>query len=178
MKTYITSDLHFGHANIMKFCPETRNFTDVAHMNSEMIREWNDIVEADDLIYILGDFAFSQASAAVSILHQLTGRKILIEGNHDKKLVKDQTFCGCFENIYSYFELTYDKMFIVMFHYPIFDHNRAGHGSIMLHGHRHGKPTGIAGRIMDVGYDATGKIMVGLDEIVSKMKLIDPVSHH
>ena len=30
MKTYITSDLHFGHANIQKFCPETRSrFADV-----------------------------------------------------------------------------------------------------------------------------------------------------
>lgn len=30
MKTWITSDLHFGHANIMKFNPATRNFVDKA----------------------------------------------------------------------------------------------------------------------------------------------------
>ena len=48
MKTYITSDLHFGHTNIMKFCPVTRaRFkNDVDYMNEQMVKEWNEIVES------------------------------------------------------------------------------------------------------------------------------------
>jgi len=178
MKTWVSSDLHFGHANIMKFCPETRKFADVEDMNQSMISEWNAKVNPDDTVYILGDFAFLPSNKAVAILNQLNGDKILIEGNHDRKLLKDPVFRRCFKEVHVYYEMTYNKTFVVMFHYPVFDHNRAGHGSIMLHGHRHGQPTGIPGRIMDVGYDATGKIVVELDEVIQKMKLVDPMSHH
>ena len=57
MKTWVTSDLHFGHKNIMSFCPETRaRFkNDVAYMNNAMAEEWNHRVEPNDLVYILGE---------------------------------------------------------------------------------------------------------------------------
>jgi hypothetical protein len=43
MRTWVTSDLHFGHKNIMKFCPVTRaRFRDdVDYMNTAMVEEWN-----------------------------------------------------------------------------------------------------------------------------------------
>jgi len=39
MKTYITSDLHFGHRRIKLFCPEPRaRFSDdIDKMNKQMI---------------------------------------------------------------------------------------------------------------------------------------------
>jgi calcineurin-like phosphoesterase family protein len=178
MKSWITADLHFGHHRIMDFCPDTRPFKDTEDMNQSMIREWNETVEPGDTVYILGDFAFLPSNKAVAVLNQLNGDKILIEGNHDRTLLKDPVFRHCFKEVHSYYEMTYNKTFVVMFHYPVFDHNRAGHGSIMLHGHRHGQPTGIPGRIMDVGYDATGKIVVEIDEVIQKMKLVDPIKHH
>lgn len=162
----------------MKFCPDTRKFKDVEDMNQSMIREWNSKVAPEDTVYILGDFAFLPSNKAVAILNQLNGDKILIEGNHDRKLLKDPVFRRCFREVHAYYEMTYNKTFVVMFHYPIYDHNRAGHGSIMLHGHRHGQPTGIPGRIMDVGYDSTGEIVVELETVVQKLKLIDPMHHH
>ena len=59
MKKWITSDLHFGHANIMKFCPVTRaGFRDVDHMNECMIEEWNQSVAPEAEVFILGDVAF------------------------------------------------------------------------------------------------------------------------
>ena len=87
MKTWITSDLHFGHKNIMKFCPQTRaRFRDdVGYMNSAMVEEWNAKVEPEDLVYILGDVAFMSGSDAGKTMHRLNGRKILVEGNHDRK---------------------------------------------------------------------------------------------
>ena len=38
MRTWVTSDLHFGHKNIMKFCPQTRaRFNDdVSYMNNAL----------------------------------------------------------------------------------------------------------------------------------------------
>jgi calcineurin-like phosphoesterase family protein len=179
MKTFITSDTHWGHTNIIKFCPDTRShFTDVDHMNSEMIRMWNEIVEPDDLVYHLGDVAFCQASQATKIMNSLNGRKILIKGNHDSKLVKDAGFRGCFEEIHDYLEVNYNGQKLVMFHYPIFDHNQAGRGSIMLHGHRHGNPHNIPGRIMDVGFDSTKSMVTNIDDIVLKMQNVTHMYHH
>lgn len=179
MKTWITSDLHFSHKNITKFCPTTRgHYTDITHMNEDMIRMWNAKVSVDDLVYIIGDVAFCSASDAAKILNRLTGSKILIEGNHDRKSLKDHSFRSCFKEIHNYLETEYDGVKLVMFHFPIFDHNGAGRGSVMLHGHRHGNPTNLPGKIMDVGFDATGEIVVSMDSVLSKMANIPHMYHH
>ncbi len=179
MRTFVSSDLHFGHRNIMRFCPATRgHYPDVDVMREDMIAEWNATVTPEDVTYILGDVAFLPAAEAVQIMRRLNGRKILIEGNHDRKLLNDPVFRRCFEEIHKYLEITYNGTRIVMFHYPIFDHNGAGRGSIMLHGHRHGNPHNIPGRIMDVGMDATGKIVCLLDDIVKDMQNVQHMYHH
>ena len=134
-----------------------------------MIQEWNVTVGHDNLVYMLGDVAFCNAAQATQIVSRLNGRKILIAGNHDHKNLKHQEFRDCFEDVRDYLEINHDGNKICMFHYPIFDHNQAGRGSIMLHGHRHGKPTGLSGRVMDVGMDATGRVVISLDEVVKKM---------
>jgi calcineurin-like phosphoesterase family protein len=179
MKTWITSDLHYGHQNIMKFCPVTRAKynNDVNYMNEQMVAEWNALVQPDDLVYLLGDVAFLPAQKATEYMRRCNGRKILVKGNHDKKIVNDKSFCSCFESIHDYLEITYDKAFIVMFHYPVYDHNGAGRGSIMLHGHKHGGAHNIPGRIMDVGMDATGVIVSDLSEIVAKLQKIPHMYH-
>ena len=180
MKTYITSDLHFGHKNIMSFCPVSRaRFrNDVAYMNEAMVKEWNEIVEPEDLVYILGDVAFLPAQKAAEFMNRCNGRKILVQGNHDRKTLNDPVFRGCFEEIHHYLDINYNGTKVVMSHYPIFDHDGAGRGSIMLHGHRHGNPHNIPGRIMDVGMDATGEIAMSLDRIVQKMQQIPHMYHH
>lgn len=179
MNIFITSDLHFGHKNIINLQPATRSqFLDMTDMTEKMIHMWNNTVGVDDLVYILGDVAFCSASDAAKILNRLNGSKILIEGNHDRKTLKDHSFRSCFKEIHNYLETEYNGVKIVMFHNPIFDHNGAGRGTIMLHGHRHGKPTGIPGKIMDVGFDATGEIVITLDSILSKMKNVEPMKHH
>lgn len=56
MDTFFTSDLHLGHDNVIKYC--NRPFKDGNHMNNSLIRNWNQRVKKDDLIYHLGDFCF------------------------------------------------------------------------------------------------------------------------
>ena len=102
MKTFVTSDLHFDHKNIMTFCPRTRSrFSDVNHMNESMMEEWNDTASPEDLTFILGDIAFCNAEKAIAYLKRLNGDKILIKGNHDRKLLKDPGFRACFKEIHS-----------------------------------------------------------------------------
>lgn len=179
MKKWVTSDLHFGHDRIRQFCPKTRSrFVDVVDMREKMIAEWNTIVQSDDIVYILGDVAFMSGFEASKVINRLNGSKILIVGNHDKKTLKDIHFQNSFKEIHNYHEFVHNGTLIVMFHYPIFDHNQAGRGSIMLHGHRHGNPTNLPGRIMDVGMDSTGEIVSSLDEIVKKMQSVPHMYHH
>lgn len=166
---YIISDLHFGHKNIFNFCPSKRAKynNDIHFMTEEMIREWNEIANEDDLIYILGDVSFFRPLRTVSILQQLNGNKILIVGNHDKKLLKNLHFKDCFTEIHNYLEITFGKHRIIMFHYPIAEWNGAHRGSIHFHGHLHGSVSGLEKyRVRDVGFDATGKILWLLEDAI------------
>jgi len=180
MKTYITSDTHWGHKNILSFCPVSRaRFRgDVDYMNEAMIKEWNDLITPEDTTYILGDVAFLPSLKAIEVMNRLNGTKILIAGNHDRKLLNDPVFRRCFSEIHDYLEITYEGTKVCMFHYPIFDHNGAGRGSIMLHGHRHGNPHNIPGKIMDVGMDATGMIAVSMEDVIHQMSKIPHMYHH
>ena len=82
---FFTSDTHFNHANIIKYC--TRPFSSVEEMNREIIARWNAVVGPEDTVYHLGDFAMGRPSEMPAIYHQLNGaRKILIRGSHDRTL--------------------------------------------------------------------------------------------
>ena len=178
MKTFVTADLHFGHANMMKFNPATRQYNDVTHMNESLVLEWNKIVQPGDLTYILGDVAFCSAAKAVEYMHRLNGRKILIEGNHDHKLVQDSAFIACFEEIHKYLEITYNNAFITMFHYRIAEWNRGHRGSLHLFGHQHGNGAPTGNRSMDVGLDSTGAVVSDLSDIVRQLMKFPEINHH
>ena len=181
MATWITSDLHFGHRNIMKFCPETRaRFeNDVEYMNTAMVEEWNARVAAKDTVYILGDVAFCSASDAARIMRQLNGKKILVEGNHDRKLVKDVSFQNEFAEIHKYLDINYDGNKIVMFHYPIAEWDQMHRGSLHFHGHLHGGVSGLENfRALDVGIDSTGEIVISMESAINRIKHNEIKSHH
>lgn len=162
---WITSDLHFNHCNILKFCKATRPFQTVEEMNNHLINEWNAKVSEMDTIYHLGDFIFQRQnkvkSEAIDILSQLEGKKVFILGNHD---IKNKGVLEQFGEVYNYLELKYNKHFIVMCHYPLACWNKARYNSLHMFGHCHNTFKGI-GKSLDVGYDAHGKIL-SLDEAI------------
>lgn len=181
MSTWISSDLHFGHSRIMKFCPETRaRFRDdVAFMDEAMIQEWNALIAPDDLTYILGDIAFHNAKKAAGIMRRLNGRKILVEGNHDTKLVRDIEFATEFEEIHKYLDITYDGHKIIMFHYPISEFDQQHRGSLHFHGHLHGGVSGLESyRVLDVGMDATGVIAISMEDAIKRALKGQIKKHH
>jgi calcineurin-like phosphoesterase family protein len=83
-KIFFTSDSHWNHENILKFCD--RPFKDVEEMNYKLIENWNNKVPHDGLVFHLGDFAWGGGYEGwKKIREQLNGDIILIEGNHDRK---------------------------------------------------------------------------------------------
>jgi calcineurin-like phosphoesterase family protein len=93
----MTSDLHFFHANIIKY--SNRPFLDsdgnpnVETMNEGIISNWNEVVSKGDRVYILGDVAMggkSKAPKLAEYLRRLNGEKFLVPGNHDTYILDSE----------------------------------------------------------------------------------------
>jgi calcineurin-like phosphoesterase family protein len=179
-KTFIGSDWHWSHRKIMEFCPKTRGqFHDVDHMNSEMIRMWNEEVSPEDTVYMVGDIAFCNASTAAGILKQLFGKKILIRGNHDIANLKSEEFCACFDEIHSDLIMTHNKIPVHINHFPLLGWNRAHYGGVHFYGHLHNNESGLEKyRARNVGFDYTGKIVSNFDDMIQDALTGEIKSHH
>ncbi len=150
-KTFISSDYHFFHKNIIKFCQ--RPFDNVDEMNRVLINNWNNIVSKEDTVYFLGDFSLGNYAETKSVLDQLNGNIIFIKGNHDNIIERNHILLKRFESFVDYKEINVDNKHIVLFHYPIESWNRQFHGSIHIHGHTHGNFAPTDGLILDAGLD-------------------------
>ncbi len=82
MARYFTSDLHFGHENIIRY--SGRPFGSVEEMNQQLVARWNATVGADDEVWVLGDVALGKTHETLEFVRALTGRKVLVTGNHDR----------------------------------------------------------------------------------------------
>lgn len=156
-KIFVTSDLHFGHKNILKFNPETRPYDNIEEHDEALIDNWNSVVGPNDVVWNLGDLSFHRNfNKTLDILGRLNGKHHLILGNHDQ-LLRKQRFREEAEkhlaSISDYHELRINKQKICMSHYSMRVWNCMHHGALMLFGHSHGSLPGV-GRQMDVGIDA------------------------
>ena len=84
--TFFTSDTHFHHQNIIKYC--NRPFSSVDEMNEKLINNWNSVVGKNDIVWHLGDFCFGRKENISEILPKLNGKINLVIGNHDHQKVK------------------------------------------------------------------------------------------
>ena len=163
-KLFFTSDTHFFHNNIIKYCDRpyaTRN-----DMNEDLIKRWNSVVPKDGIVFHLGDVSLTANLDHLNdILHRLNGRKYLIVGNHEndalsKPYIKEHwvSICDIAEIHVKDEEITDGKQHIVMCHYPMIVWNGSHKGLWQLFGHVHG---GLSNKgviqhpvtSMDVGVD-------------------------
>lgn len=175
---WFTSDLHLGHWNINKHC--NRGFTDCNKMDETLISNINSKVQANDTLYILGDFAWWKCFP-FKLNQYRNGINCknchLILGNHDEP-IKDKLnslFC-LVENILEINLLRQGggSTKIVMCHYAMRTWNQSHRGSYHLYGHSHGNlPDDPNSLSFDVGVDAVDQkfFPVNLDDIEKRMKL-------
>ena len=93
-RVYFTSDLHFGHASVLKHSLK-RPFVDKEEMvehDDWLLDLWWRTVDSGDTVYLLVDLTAYKGEAARQLLEKLPGRKILIEGNHDVALYPYYSF--------------------------------------------------------------------------------------
>jgi len=145
-KIFYTSDLHFGHSNIIKY--ENRPWKTIEEMTQGLIDRWNERIGINDTVYILGDFAWKGSKASIDnindIVKSLNGKKHLIIGNHDEGWINS---IDLKERLWE--EITYYKRIedqgkcVILSHYPIEDWDRQHYGSIHIHGHLHNNPNKI-----------------------------------
>ncbi len=84
-ETYIISDLHFGHENIIKYC--SRPFSTADEMDRVLLSNWNLTVSSRDRVLFAGDLGYgSDPSRPGSCRSQLHGTVTFIQGNHDEWL--------------------------------------------------------------------------------------------
>ena len=133
---YYISDLHFGHANVIRY--DARPFKDVDEMNAALIANWNARVTGEDTVYILGDFIWGRDDKGwPNILKALAGNKVLIRGNHDPRQFSRATQQR-FQEITNLKEIKDSGKHVVLCHYPM-PFFRAGSAAscYMLYGHVH-----------------------------------------
>lgn len=178
--TLFTSDTHFFHKNILKFCPDTRKGEDQFEMNEILVEMWNDKVKPGDTVYHMGDVAFGQPSAAVELLYRLNGNIILVKGNHDHKLLEHPKCRARFSKVAEYTREVVNGQSIVMFHYPIKEWDQMHRGTWHLYGHVHGKDMGLGDRkAMDVGTDSRPDMAPwSFDEVKAVMDTRSIANHH
>lgn len=160
-KIFFTSDLHFGHENVIRF--DNRPFNAVEEMDEEMIKRWNAKVSKGDIVYVLGDFIWKAATnEAVSIIRRLNGQIILIKGNHDRFLhnaAAKKALAGIkdYDDICVTLEDGTTRRCILS-HYFIPFYNGHRYQAIHLHGHSHfteesAEEVRITTELNEKGYD-------------------------
>ncbi len=160
-KTFFTSDTHFGHENIMKYCRRDKFMTpeevalldasdrgeidqrkvrigneSIERMNRAMIDNINAVVGENDVLYHVGDaFWGHDFDFAKAIRDQIKCRTIHhVWGNHDEPEVKT-----LFASSEKYAEVIVEHQKIFLCHYPMRAWDKSHKGSWCLYGHVHGK---------------------------------------
>ena len=191
-KTWITSDLHFHHSNIIKYSPESRgHFTSVEEMNEAIVENINSKVREDDILIIAGDVCFAKPEVGVEFLKRINGFKKIVWGNHDKKLRDSSVFQQSrgmmgvvWEGDYLEFKHNFEGKHypVVVSHFPFLTWDRAHHGAINLHGHGHAtfenrNTQGPNVRQLDIGVDSNYLFPYDMDDICSEMSRREILKH-
>lgn len=131
---YYVADLHLGHENIIKL--SKRPFSSVKEMDEFIINSWNQVVTDNDDVYILGDISF-KAQNVDKYLNRLKGKKHLIAGNHDSRILKDRSLRKYFVEITNMKTIIDGNYRIVLCHYPLVEWDGYYRETYHFYGHIH-----------------------------------------
>lgn len=176
-----TSDMHLGHFNVIKY--NNRPYKSASDMDADLIRRWNSVVKAKEVVYHIGDFTLNGWLEARRYLKQLNGEIHLIRGSHDDRWIDR------FEPIKS---ATGDDVILepsmvvevpklmrsnghdlplILCHYSMNVWARSHYGSLHMFGHSHGRllETLRSPRSLDVGVDCWDYTPISFEQFTDKL---------
>lgn len=171
-KVWFTSDLHFWHKNICKYC--NRPFNAVEEMNEALVTNWNSVVKDDDVVFILGDLGFCGYEKLAPYIARLKGKKYLVQGNHDSdKIVAKLWEADLIEEYYKLTTITVEgdpeipSQVLTLCHFPMIDWYDKERGAWMVHGHQHQLPGTPSCSVMhwDVGVDKNNLTPISFEQL-------------
>ena len=176
-KLFFTSDPHFGHENILKYCH--RPFSSIEEHDEELIRLWNETVPEDGIVFILGDIGFCSENYLKTILNRLNGKIYWIIGNHDWRRITPGIM-NRFECITQQMVITVDNKLIYLNHFPFLCYpNSDRHPVYQFFGHVHSGPLSgssdisrlvhLNKRQYDVGVDNNEYKPISFQDIMKKI---------
>jgi calcineurin-like phosphoesterase family protein len=127
LETFVVSDHHWGHHNIVQFCGRPENH------NHRMLEAWRETVGPNDVVLHLGDLVWTKDGWPHNQLKHLPGKKFLLPGNHDSHKRTDG--CG-FERIEAPLHVRVGNWELLFSHRPQLP-NLHGDWQLNLHGHIH-----------------------------------------
>lgn len=151
-KLYITSDLHFMHKNIIKYCNRPYDFSweGVSKMNYEILDQFDELPKGATIINN-GDIAlnssltFDKLKEFVDKMKRNDKKLWLILGNHDREMTKRIKEFNKYETPTDLFlEVGFDRVFpypilleekYLLSHEPVY--LKPGSNLINLYGHTH-----------------------------------------
>ena len=135
-RDYFIADTHFGGENIRRY--ENRPFASAEEMDEAFIANWNQTVNSEDTVYVLGDFSdYGKPEKDAEILQRLKGRKILVMGNHDRHRTPQEWRDLGFEECFS-MPVLYEGFFLLS-HEPLYINVNMPYAN--FYGHVHANPS-------------------------------------
>jgi calcineurin-like phosphoesterase family protein len=160
---FFSSDTHFNHAGIVRGTSNwegkrgCRDFDTLEDHDNTLIKNINDVVGENDILFLLGDFSFGSYKDRDNVENiKKYRRKInskyvhLLTGNHDQEIRKNvDGVQELFSSVQPYLEVSISlytreqkvkakKYQIILSHYAFRVWNNSYRGSWMLYGHSHG----------------------------------------
>ena len=178
MRTFFTSDSHFGHDNIIKHCGRPcreRPFRDSAEMDRALMDAWNSVVSPGDMVYHLGDFSLRPAETIQGLLKNLHGTKHLIVGNHDRTTGMEGCRLQGWASMREMARISVDGQSVFLCHYPMREWPGMWQGTVHLYGHVHGNLQPMPGS-MEVSADVWGGKPVQMTDILNAVMPFDAES--
>ncbi len=171
---WFTSDPHFNHNK--EFIWKVRGFNSCDEMNEYIVRKWNETVQPDDEVYLLGDIMLGPEQG-IHYLERLSGHIHIICGNHDTdSRIELYKQCWNVEDVQWALRKKIKCYHFYMSHFPTFTANIEKESlkqcTINLFGHTHQQTNFYLAYpfLSHVGMDSHHCELVSIDQIIDEIE--------
>jgi calcineurin-like phosphoesterase family protein len=162
---FVISDMHLGHANIIRYCSRPFLYSDVREMDHVLIKNWNYTVSSGDRVFHLGDLRYGRETLPLRHYRKkLHGKVTFIAGNHDEEEL------GAVPSV----RIEYDGREFLFIHDPA--EVPPSYDGWVVHGHHHNNDLrnypfmNFIDRRVNVSAEVIGYCPVSLDEIAQRIR--------